>query len=197
MRIRHLNRRVPTMHIGAVTVMLLLTVNWAKGQHATPHADSPVRITMEALHAAGGVPPGWKFTLPQGNPEAGLEAFIELQCYVCHMVQGATFPATPARREPGPDLTGMGAHHPASYFAESIVNPNAVIVTGEGYTHLDGQSRMPDYYDISLGQLIDLVAYLSSLRELEPHGHHGSHKTKPSKGHDQGMHGHGSHHKSQ
>jgi cbb3-type cytochrome oxidase cytochrome c subunit len=154
---------------------------------------------MEALHAAGGVPPGWKFTLPQGDPEAGRTVFIDFQCYVCHKVQGVTFPTYPARREPGPDLTGMGAHHPASYFAESLVNPNAVIVTGPGYTDADGRSRMPAYRDMNLGQLIDLVAYLTSLREPGAHMHHGSrsHTEKPSKAPSHDTHDHGSHHKSQ
>jgi hypothetical protein len=59
----------------------------------------------------------------------------------------------------------MGAHHPAAYFAESILYPNRVIVQGDGYTGPDELSIMPSYADVmTLGQLIDLVAYLQSLR---------------------------------
>ena len=58
----------------------------------------------------------------------------------------------------------MGEHHPAGYLAESILNPNAVIVEGPGYSGPDGRSTMPDYRDaLSVADLIDLVAYLRSL----------------------------------
>ncbi len=51
------------------------------------------------------------------------------------------------------------------YFAESIRNPNAVIVTGPGYTGPDGLSIMPDYQDsLTARELTGLVAYLRSLR---------------------------------
>ncbi|GIX47148.1 MAG: hypothetical protein KatS3mg131_1359 [Candidatus Tectimicrobiota bacterium] len=152
------------------------------GQEAAP-AKGPVRLTMEELHRLGGVPPGWRFTLPPGDPEAGRQVFIDLKCYTCHTVAGEQFPAHPRDvGDVGPDLTGMGAHHPAEYFAETIINPNAVIVLGEGYTGPDGLSRMPEYNDIlTVRQLIDLVAYLKSLQAPPPQagapaGHHGSHQ---------------------
>jgi mono/diheme cytochrome c family protein len=75
------------------------------------------------------------FTLPDGDADVGREVFTTMQCYICHTVAGETFPAYPPRKV-GPALTGMGAHHPAVYFAESIINPSAVIITGEGYTGL-------------------------------------------------------------
>ena len=63
----------------------------------------------------------------------------------------------------GPDLTGVGEHHPAGYILESILNPNAVIVDGRGYTGPDGKSIMPDYQaQLSVTDLIDLVAYLKT-----------------------------------
>ena len=197
MGIRHAHLPARFVYMGISLILLLFfALSTAQGQHTESHSDGAVRITMEALHAAGGVPPGWKFTLPPGDTEAGLETFIEMQCYVCHMVQGVTFPSHPTRREPGPDLTGMGAHHPASYFAESIIHPNAVIVTGPGYTDSNGRSRMPEYGEMTLAQLIDLVAYISSLREPGAHEHHGGshHEKTPSKGHSHGSHDHGSHH---
>lgn len=203
MRILHTNRYMRAVYVGAGLIfsfVLLLAMRGTEAQHATQHTDGSVRMTMEALHAAGGVPPGWKFTVPEGDPESGREAFITMQCYTCHTVQGETFPAYPARRDPGPDLTGMGAHHPAAYFAESIVNPNAVIVTGQGYTDADGRSRMPEYHEMNLGQFIDLVTYLTSLRASGSHKHHdkSSHTEKPAAGHSHGAHdthGHGSHHR--
>lgn len=56
------------------------------------------------------------------------------------------------------------AHHPAEYFAESILNPNRVILQGTGYTGSDGLSKMPEYADtMTLRQLVDVVTYLKSL----------------------------------
>ena len=69
----------------------------------------------------------------------------------------------PASSGLGPDLTDAGEHHPAGYLLESIVNPNAVIIEGPGYTGADGKSIMPDFRgQLSVSELIDLVAYLKS-----------------------------------
>lgn len=112
----------------------------------------------------GGTPPRWKFSVPAGDPHAGRQVFTKLECYSCHQVQGEQFPTNDIERRPGPDLTGMGSHHPSEYFAEAILNPNSVIVTGPGYTGEDGLSIMPSYADLlTLEQWTDLVAYLKSL----------------------------------
>ena len=69
----------------------------------------------------------------------------------------------------------MGEHHRAGYILESILNPNAVIVEGPGYTGPDWKSIMPDFR----GQLPvdDLVVptprnstwfFASSARPLHP-----------------------------
>ena len=131
---------------------------------------------MAALHQAGGVPPGWKFAPPPGDAAAGRRAFVDFGCYSCHAVQGEPFPAVSAgEQRPGPDLTGMGSHHPAEYFAEAIINPNAVLVDGPGYLGPDGRSVMPAYPDMTLAQLANLVAYLTSLTtggDAAMHQHH-------------------------
>ena len=60
-------------------------------------------------------------------------------------------------------LTGVGRYHPG-YLVESIMNPNAKIVDGPGYTDDRGLSTMPDYREhLTVSELIDLVAYLKSL----------------------------------
>jgi cytochrome c/Fe2+ transport protein len=126
---------------------------------------SPLRVTMEELHQGGGVPRGWRFSWPEGNAQKGREVFVKLECYQCHAVPGAGFPEVqPDPAHQGPGLAGMGGMHPAEYFAESILNPNAVITTGPGFTGPDGLSIMPDYRDsLTLAETIDLVAYLRSL----------------------------------
>src|SRR4029079_13713243 len=107
-------------------------------------ATSGTRITMEALHAAGGVPPGWRFTLPAGDPAAGRQAFVDLKCYACHTIKGEQFLLKPGEAATaGPDLTGMARHHPTEYLVESLVNPSAVVIEGPGYAGGDGRSLMP------------------------------------------------------
>ncbi len=185
------------LSVSTLLAMPILSTVWADSKHKEHATQGPVHITMDMLHDAGGVPPGWQFTLPTGDPDTGREVFVTVQCYTCHNIAGETFPAYPPRsQEMGPDLTGMGAHHPAAYFAESIINPNAVITTGKGYTGQDGLSRMPEYnHDLTIDQLIDLVAYLKSLREPAPHASHGAmgHAPQPAEGHQHGGGGHGAH----
>lgn len=141
-------------------VEALLTVNVAK---------PIVRISMQELHKYGGIPPGWQFALPPGDPKVGREVFVKMECYACHEVAGEGFP--PPKEDldkAGLALTGMGAHHPPEYLAESIIDPNAVIVEGQGYTGPDGLSIMPSYSDLlTLQELIDLVAYLTSLHGVK------------------------------
>lgn len=128
---------------------------------------TPARLGMAALHAGGGVPAGWRFTPPPGDVATGRDLFAGFGCHTCHVVRGEQFPPFERRAGDvlaGPELTGTGNHHPAGYFAEAIVNPQAVLVDGPGYIGADGRSIMPDYADMSLAELADLVAYLQSLK---------------------------------
>jgi putative copper resistance protein D len=96
-------------------------------------------------------------TPPTGNAVRGRSVFVRLRCFTCHAVPGERDPA-PSR--PGPDLTGVGRNHPG-YLVESILNPNARILDGPGYTDDRGLSTMPDYRErLTVGELIDLVAYM-------------------------------------
>ena len=135
------------------------------GQSAAPNDTSKPRpISMDELHRFGGVPRGWKFTLPPGgDPARGRQLFAELECYKCHTVQGAGFPPLGSDGKTGPELTRMGAHHPAEYFAESILAPNNVLLSGPGWIGPDGRSTMPSFADsLTVTQLLDLVAFIKS-----------------------------------
>lgn len=152
----------------------------ATGSVSHNHPNAPIKITAEELHRLGGVPPGWQFRFPDGDRTAGRAVFAKLECYQCHTIQGEPFPQTSASAgNIGPELTGMGGHHPVEYFAESILNPNAIIVTGPGYTGADGMSIMPDYRDtMTVAEFIDLLAYLQSLKGGDAHdaeAHHDGH----------------------
>lgn len=147
---------------------------WA--QHGAAQEPKPIRIPMEELHKTGGVPPGWTFRLPAGDPAKGRQVFVDLECFSCHQIKGEAFP--PGKTgDVGPELTGLGARHPTDYLLESVVNPNAVIVEGPGFTGPDGLSKMPGYGDsMTVAQLIDLVAYLKSLTGGGDHGTGAGHR---------------------
>lgn len=139
------------------------------GHGTAPAAPRSVRTTMEALHASGGVPPGWQFTLPPGDPQAGRRVFVDFKCYACHAIRGEQFPLKAGESaSAGPDLTGMAPHHPIAYLVESIVNPHAVLVEGPGFIGGDGRSIMPPSPDMTVAQLTDLIAYLQSAGAPEP-----------------------------
>jgi putative copper export protein len=149
----------------ACTAVLVDSTPARHARHAQHGAAEPepgaFRVTMAELHESGGVPKGWIFRPPPGDPKHGRELFERLGCFACHTVAGDKFPPSSGL---GPELTGMGDHHPAGYLLESIINPNAVIVEGPGYTGPDGRSVMPSYAGrLSVSELIDLVAYLKSL----------------------------------
>jgi len=139
-----------------------------------PKATTPPKpITMEELHRGGGVPRGWKFTLPPGDAARGRAIFGKLECNKCHEVKPDFPTKSGSAGDVGPALTGMGNHHPAEYFAQSIVDPNAVIVAGPGYVGRDGRSIMPDYRDsLTVAELVDLVAYIRNLGGADQHAHH-------------------------
>lgn len=136
--------------------------------HRVAAARGPTRVTMEELHALGGVPRNWLLTLPPGDARHGREVFRNLGCFACHRVSGEDFPPPAA---PGPDLTDVGSHHPPAYLLESILDPNAVIIDEPGYVDARGRSTMPDFSArLSVTELIDLVAYLQSLSDMPAGG---------------------------
>jgi mono/diheme cytochrome c family protein len=114
-------------------------------------------------HGQHQTPAGWTFTWPQGDPLKGRAVFVKLECYSCHAVKGEQFPAPSG--DIGPELSAMGALHDAEYFAEAIINPNALIEKGKGYEAADGSSKMPSYNElVTIQEVIDLVGYLRGLR---------------------------------
>jgi len=123
-----------------------------------------------------GTPPGWTFTLPKGDAAEGRNLFIKMECYKCHEVKGEKFPqAAASEKGVGSELSQMAAMHPPEFFAESIINPNAVIdpdAKERGYVGPDGKSKMPDYSDLlTVKQVADLAAYLVSLKGAGHAGH--------------------------
>jgi mono/diheme cytochrome c family protein len=148
----------------------------ADAQGSPPGAGRP---TSPAPHTT---PKGWRFSWPKGDPARGRDVFQKLECYSCHEVRGERFPAPSDSARVGPELSSMGRLHPPEFFAESIINPGAVVERNRGYAAPDGSSKMPSYGDaLTVQEAIDLVAYLSQLRPpagaAPSRGEHGGHAT--------------------
>jgi mono/diheme cytochrome c family protein len=128
-------------------------------------AQSPGPGSQEAH----GTPEGWKLTLPKGgDPTRGRAVFVKFECFSCHEVKGEKFPG-PDPGKVGPELSAMAGAHPPEYFAEAIINPNAVIDKGRGYEAPDGSSKMPSFNDdLTIRDLVGLVAYLMKLKPPAP-----------------------------
>ena len=115
----------------------------------------PAAKTADTHH-----PKGWRFTMPKGDPTKGRAIFEKFECYYCHEVRGEKFPS-PA--EYAPELSQMGPAHPVEFFAESIMNPNAVVP--KSYRQADGTSPMTNFAaKMTVQELIDVSAYVASLK---------------------------------
>jgi hypothetical protein len=106
-----------------------------------------------------GVPKGWRFSFPDGDPKAGKTVFMNMQCYSCHAIQipGEKLPA--GAGSIGPELTGYSAL-PKEYLAESIIKAHAV-VAAPGYVVKEGKASMGNYnHFMTIQEMVDIVAFL-------------------------------------
>jgi len=99
-------------------------------KHTVKTAQNVEKRPVETHH-----PIGWRFTMPKGDPAKGKTVFEKFECHYCHEVRGEQFPEPV---ESAPELSQMGGLHPVEFFAESIMNPNAVVP--KTYRDADGKS---------------------------------------------------------
>ena len=116
---------------------------------------------------------GRGFTLPDGDTTQGRQTFVELQCHICHTVEGVE--AFPHVGEPPVSVALGGTVTRIRTYGElvtSIINPSHRMAQGyptEAIQTEDGQSRMTNYNNVmTVSELIDLVAFLQSKYELVP-----------------------------
>ena len=111
------------------------------------------------------------FRLPDGDVQAGKATFVALGCNQCHKVSGEDLP-DPQVKPAVPKLGGPSTTLPTDgQLVTSIINPSHRIKKRDGTesTIEDGKtSRMSDFTEVmTVRQLIDLVAYLHTVHELE------------------------------
>ncbi len=104
--------------------------------------------------------------VPEGDAEEGFYVFEEMKCHSCHKIEGMEFESVgDADGGVGPDLTGIADIQTREYLAESVMDPNAVVVAGDGFKGEDGGSKMPEFHDtMTLREFLDLVAFLTTLK---------------------------------
>ena len=112
------------------------------------------------------------FRLPDGDPAAGRQAFVELGCNACHEVAGV-----PIEYLEGLAHVQLGGKttHLRTYgeLVTSIINPSHKIARQhrENGAVLEGESLMTYLYlnqIMTVQELIDLVAFLQPTYEVEP-----------------------------
>jgi len=129
-------------------------------------------ISSLALGACNNPKSARGFRLPDGNIEKGKQTFLALKCNACHRVDGVEMP-TPAQF----NLT-LGGEVPsvATYgqLVTAIINPSH-IVSKKYIKDMEGAttSPMPNLNaEMTVEQMIDLVAFLQSRYKLKPQEYH-------------------------
>lgn len=111
------------------------------------------------------------FVLPEGNAEAGKQAFIALQCQQCHAVSGVRLEADDSMRD-GPVLKNLGGPvtriKTYGELVTAIIHPSEVISGSKSeMTKPDGESWMTNYNRrMTVQELIDIVAFLQPEYDL-------------------------------
>ena len=115
---------------------------------------------------------GTGFTLPDGSAERGQQTFVQLQCHACHTVSGLDL-EPPDTRETQMIALGGLTPNVKTYgdLVTSIINPSHRFAFGYSDEEIKtpaGESKMRLYNDeMTIAQLIDLVAFLQSRYEVE------------------------------
>jgi len=101
--------------------------------------------------------------LPQGHPEAGRQAFVDLGCTSCHTVSWEKDWPDPVSAVRGPDLDPGLNRLTVGSLASSIIAPSHTVSSEVRAMSEDSRSPMGNYNEaMSVQQLIDIVAYLHS-----------------------------------
>lgn len=123
-------------------------------------------VTACAASSSSGTssPPREAFSLPEGDPAAGKEVFVQSQCSFCHAVEGVDDLPEPVAQPPVPFTLGEEADRMTDgALVRSIIDPSHFVsdTYPKAATQVGGESRMPAYRNtLTVQQLIDLVAFL-------------------------------------
>lgn len=104
------------------------------------------------------------FRLPDGDPQAGREAFLYMQCHQCHTIEGMQLPVIPDKDPPyvelGGDVTRIKTY---GELLTAIIYPSHKLASGYAAEVVseDGESNMYVYNEhMTVQELIDIVMFL-------------------------------------
>ena len=104
------------------------------------------------------------FRLPDGDAQAGREAFLYMQCQECHSIKGEQLPEISGQEPPYVELGGEVTQVKAyGTLITAIINPSHKLARGyaEEVIAEDGESKMYIYNDhMTVQELIDIVMFL-------------------------------------
>ena len=111
------------------------------------------------------------FRLPDGNAEAGREAFLYMHCNQCHMIKGEDLPPVPGF-EPYVELGGAVTRVKTyGELVTAIINPSHKLADGyaEEVVSVDGKSKMYVYNGfMTVQELTDIVMFLQPHYDVVP-----------------------------
>ena len=104
------------------------------------------------------------FRLPDGNAQAGREAFVYMHCHQCHTVAGEELPEIPGQEPPYVELGGKVSNVKTyGQLVTAIINPSHRLAPryAEEAVSEDGESKMYIYNEhMTIQELADLVFFL-------------------------------------
>lgn len=110
------------------------------------------------------------FRLPEGNPEAGREAFLYMQCHQCHTIDGEALPEIPGLDPPYVQLGGKVARVKTyGDLVTAIINPSHKLASGyaKDLVSENGESKMYVYNShMTVQELIDIVTFLQNKYDI-------------------------------
>ncbi len=140
-----------------VSIFSLFSAAVSVRAHGEGKTQGPGESSAELHH-----PADWRFSMPRGDAAKGRQVFQKFECYDCHEVRGENFPFPTDIS--APELSQMGSLHPMEFFAESVINPDAVVP--KQYRDAEGKSPMSRYHidKMTLREFIDLTTFIASLK---------------------------------
>jgi sulfur-oxidizing protein SoxX len=104
------------------------------------------------------------FSLPEGDPVVGQQAFLYMQCNECHTISGMELPTVPLADPPFVELGGE-VTRVKTYgdLVTAIINPSHELAKGyeKDLVSNDGESKMYNYNGfMTIQELVDIVMFL-------------------------------------
>ena len=104
------------------------------------------------------------FSLPEGDPVVGQQAFLYMQCNECHTISGMELPTVPLADPPFVELGGE-VTRVKTYgdLVTAIINPSHELAEAyeKDLVSNDGESKMYNYNGfMTIQELVDIVMFL-------------------------------------